>query len=321
MMLDRLSKILALAVYGVLFTCGFVVLWTPFFVKAMLLRVMNILWWDVVKFRRHVVLANLCAVFPREREESMDAYRRRIEAIGKRSIWHACYGFFEVLEGFAWNHNTVRRRVRYHNFERFESLVAQEKGFFVLTAHLGTWDLAGLSLVARGVKLAAITRFLRSRFWDFIWMRSRRRTGIRFLAESYSGRSLVRSFREGYCIAFMMDQHTGKPHGIETTFLGLKAWSPKGLAILSRALRAPIVEGYVLRDERGGYDLHVGDEIPPCAESNGVHKDEDVALHVRLCNEKMEQWIRRYPEQYLWLHRRFKASLDYRAALPWESAL
>lgn len=318
MIIDRLTSYAAALTYAFFVAAGYLILWMPYPIKSFVAAVASVVWWDVLKFRRHIVLLNLSVVFKREREEAMDTYRRRLERIGKRSVWHACYGFFEIIERFAWNRDVVLKKVRQHNFARLEELDRAHNGYFILTAHLGAWELATFSGVALGLRLAVITRFLRSRFWDRIWVRSRRRFGLKLLGESYSGRALVRSIREGYGIGFMMDQHTGRPHGISTNFLGVPAWSPKGLAILSRALKVPIVEVYLLRDGKGFYDLHINDNVPTCTES-GADKDKDVALHVRLCNEKMETWIRQYPEQYLWLHRRFKSSLDYKSALPWES--
>jgi Kdo2-lipid IVA lauroyltransferase/acyltransferase len=313
-----MTKFFAQIAYLKLVILGKILVRVPFTLKSWFLALITFLWWDIIRFRRHIVLLNLSLVFTRKREETMNDYRIRLERIGRRSIWHAGYGFIEILERFGWTQDTVQKRVRFHGFEKIKELSGQGKrGFFLLTAHLGSWELAGLAVIGKGIKLAALTRFLRSKFWDEILVRSRERFGLRVLGESHSGRAVVRSVREGYVIAFMMDQHTGEPHGIESEFLGVKAWSPKGLALLSRALKAPVVEGFLIRDECGGYDLFFGEFLPTCAESE-PDKDESMALHVKLCNEKMEQWIRRYPEQYLWLHRRFKAVIDYRSPLPWD---
>lgn len=315
---DRVVRYAAALTYYAMMSVGYLILWTPYLLKSALASFVTVLWWDLLKFRRRIVLNNLSVVFARNSEETMQHYRVRLERTGRASIFNACLGIFEIIERFAWTEKTVRARVRPHNFQVLSDLSQKGEGYFILTSHLGAWELATFSGVAMGLRLAVITRFLRSRFWDRIWVRSRKRFGLRLLGESYSGRAVVRSVREGYGVGFMMDQHTGRPHGILTQFLGMPAWSPKGLAILSRALKVPIIEVYMLRDGKGGYDLHVAGEVSPCAES-GVDKEEDVALHVKLCNEKMEAWIRRYPEQYLWLHRRFKNTVDYRRPLPWEA--
>ncbi len=318
MIVKPIINFFARLTYVLLVALGHVIMRTPFFMKSTFISVATFLWWDVIKFRRHIVLLNLSVVFARNHSETMQAYRLRLEKIGRKSIWHACFGVIEILERFAWTKETVNERVRFHGFEKLNMFSdGRPSGFFIMTAHLGAWELATYSLVARDVKMAILTRYLRSGFWDYIWVRSRLRFGLRMHGESNSGRAVVRSIRQGYTVAFMMDQHTGSPHGIESNFLGLSAWSPKGLAVLSRALKAPVIEGYLMRDEKGKYDVYIGDLIPGCTESC-PDKDEAVDLHVRLCNERMQVWIRQYPEQYLWLHRRFKSSLDYKKALPWE---
>lgn len=315
---DGVARYASAITYALLVVFGHVFLKTPFWIKSYLCQFVTFLWWDLLKFRKRIVLLNLSSVFLRASEEPMSEYRKRLEKIGRKSIWHTCYGVFEVVERFAWSEKIVTAKIRAHDFSRLESLQRSENGYFILTAHLGAWELATFTGVAKGLKIAIITRFLRSRFWDQIWVRSRKRFGLRLLGESYSGLAVVRSIREGYGVGFIMDQHTGRPHGIPSTFLGMPAWSPKGLAILSRSLKVPIIEVYMIRDEKGGYDMFVGDLVPPCGESR-LDKDKDVALHVELCNAKMERWIRKYPEQYLWLHRRFKNVISYQSKLPWEA--
>jgi len=122
----------------------------------------------------------------------------------------------------------------------------------------------------------------------------------------------------------MLDQHTGEPHGLENKFLGHPAWTAKGLAILSHRLKAPVLPGFLVRDDEGNFELHVEnafysrDVIPAkfCDES-GPLSNEALGFHLRKCNEIMEQWVYQYPEQYLWLHKRFKNFLNYRDPLPW----
>ena len=118
--------------------------------------------------------------------------------------------------------------------------------------------------------------------------------------------------------------HTGEPHGLESEFLGLKAWCPKGLAILATRLDAPVLPACILRQEDGRFVIRVEApiEVPAAlgkgrAESGPLSREE-LESHVKLCNRVMEGWIRSYPEQYLWLHKRFKNLIDYRSRLPWE---
>jgi len=276
--------------------------------------------------KTRVILQNLVHVFPRLSEEAMDDFRRRTERLAFEHYSHLSLSFLEVLERFHWTAETVETRVRIHDFAVVGERTARREGYFILTAHLGNWELLTLVTVIRKIPLAIVTRYLRNPFFDALWVRSRKSYGLDLLEEKGSGLGIIRRIKLGGVVGFIMDQHTGEPHGVRAKFFGLDAWTPKGLAILSDRLRAAIIPGYMIRATDGTFDVHVDAALDVSAlDTNPVYRNESGALteagilyHVQLCNENMERWIRKAPAQYLWIHRRFKEAIDYRAPLVWE---
>lgn len=320
-------KLLEGLLYGVFWFVGWIIDITPFAVKRALARGLARVWFYVVGFRRRILLHNFSLVFPGHDQESMHAFRARCERMAVANLEHVILSFLEMLERFHWTADRLGKKIRIHGFERYKELLAQGRGFFFMTAHLGNWELITAVGKLDGIPLGILTKRLRNSFFDRIWVRSRRRFGLELFEESGSGLALVRAIRSGKVVGFIMDQHTGAPHGIDSEFLGLPAWCPKGLAILSDRLQAPILPAYILREDDGSTSVYIEPALAfPALEASrsslrtesGQLSDAGLRYHIGICNESMKTWIFRNPTQYLWLHRRFKNFHDYASRLPWE---
>ncbi|MEO5666781.1 MAG: lysophospholipid acyltransferase family protein [Bdellovibrionota bacterium] len=324
-----LSRILYLALQALASFIYFV----PFAIKKLVATALAWLWFNVILFRRKIMLLNITLVFPRRNEESNAAFKRRCEALVQKNMRHTLLMFSEIIERFAWTDATVAKRVDWHGYSHMAPLLEKRKGFFFLSSHLGNWELMTRAGCAIGVPLTVVTRFLRNPVFDEIWIRSRRRFGLELLSETGSGLAAIRTIQKGRALGWIADQHTGAPHGMKARFLGLEAWCPKGLALMSDRLKAPIIPVFILRDpETGRFHVHVEaalrfpalDENSPRAAAlrsgSGALNEEGIKYHIEVCNRVQEKWIRNYPEQYLWMHKRFKNLIDYNVeSLPWES--
>jgi len=312
-------KLLVEVVYQALKFFGWIVFHIPARVKsAITLLAANFIYY-FLPFRRQIILHNLALCFPRKREESMASYRDRCENIARRNYQHYLLVILEILERFHWNLRIVEQRVKSVGFEQLFKLRDDQKGYFFLTAHLGNWELLTFYGVVRGIPLTIITRFLRAGFWDEIWVRSRKEFGLQLLNESGSGLAIIRAIRkDSRGVGFIMDQHTGLPHGVLQQFFGVPAWCPKGLAILSIKLDCPIMPAYMVRTSPGHFLVTIDPPLKLQSKDRNTD-DQEVLSHIGICNQNMEQWIQRYPDQYLWIHKRFKETFDYSQPLPWQS--
>lgn len=327
------QRLAAFVVYRVFQGAGYLVWALPFALKKLVATVLAKFWFHVVLFRKKIMLLNVTMVFPRRKEESNSAFKRRSEELVLRNMRHTVLMFFEIIERFAWTERTVARQVDWHGYENLARWVDARQGVFFLTSHLGNYEILTRAGCAVGVPLTIITRYLRNPVFDEVWVKSRRRYGLELLSETGSGLSALRAVQRGRALGFIADQHTGAPHGLEARFLGLKAWCPKALALMADRLKAPIVPAFILRDpETGRFHVYVEEALkfPDLEEGSprasklrtgsGALNEEGIKYHIEVCNKVQEKWIRNYPEQYLWMHKRFKNLIDYRtASLPWGS--
>jgi KDO2-lipid IV(A) lauroyltransferase len=230
---------------------------------------------------------------------------------------HYALSFFEILERFHWTENEVGPRVSVEGGQHVWRALAHGKGFFFLTAHLGNWELITRVGVILRFPLSIVTKSLRNPVADELWKMSRKKYGLDLLKESGSGISIIKGIQRGRAIGFIFDQFTGKPHGVKAKFLGLNTMCPKALSLMAPRLGAPIIPAYLIREKNGHLKLHIEaalnfDDLDP--------KDPDFSRkHIQRCNENLEKWVERYPEQFLWIHKRFKDTINYKThKLPWE---
>lgn len=296
---------------------GLIILKMPLRLKFVWSHLFAILVFRVFRFRRRVVLHNLSWVFPRKTQESMGDFESRILDLGFKNYLHYGWMVLELFERFHWTDDVIQKKVKFTGAEHVWDALKKGRGFFFLTAHLGNWELITRVGVYLGFPLTIVTKSLRNAFWDRVWIRSRKEFGLELLEESGSGLGIVRGIRNKKGVGFILDQHTGRPHGVQARFLGVSgAWTPKGLAVLSSRLECPVIPAYMVRDNDGNFVLTIEKPLQlPIARD-----DIQILEHIEICNRNIEKWIFEFPEQYLWIHKRFKEipGRVYSSKLPWE---
>ena len=331
--MGKMADLFGYTIYYVLIAFGWLLRLVPFTLKKSLTRLIALFWFYVLPFRKKVILHNLALVFPRKSEEPNNEFQKRCEKIAIANIQHYQLILIEVFERLTWSNATARQMASWDHKDRMLELINSKKGFFFLSLHLGNWETLTRIGCAEGLPLTVITRFLRNPMFDKVWVLSRRQFGLELLAESGSGIAAIKSVKRGQALGFMSDQHTGEPHGIESEFLGHPAWCPKALAIMADRLKAPVLPIAIVRDMStgkcrimvqevlsfSGIDPESPDFNPELRAGSGKLNDKGIQYFVKESNLAMESWIREYPEQYLWIHKRFKNFLDYsKEPLPWD---
>lgn len=179
----------------------------------------------------------------------------------------------------------------------------QNKGAFILMAHYGNWEaMAAYNGYMKIMHLYSIARpldnpYLEKAAWDF---RTRSGNGV-FLRDD-SPRKMVRALKNNSCIAVMMDQNTAVG-GVFVDFFGKKAATARSVALLSYKLDAPILPIFVHHNKNGTYIIEIQPELK--LEKTG-NKERDVLNWTQECQKTIESAIRNRPENWMWVHRRWK---------------
>ena len=246
--------------------------------------------------RRRVVERQIAAAFPEKSDDDVRRIARAAyEHLGRASIEAAILpnrGPSAVLDLFEGA----------DNFDVVETAMARNRGLIFVTGHLGNWELAGAYVAARGIPLDAIARRMKNPLFDRYLTETRSRIGMHVVHDADAVRRTPRSLRDGRAVAFLADQGVLGLASTFVPFFGRPAKTPRGPAVFALRLDVPVVFGVAVRQPSGKYRLVFE---PVSVEPTG-NRDHDVDAIVARYTAILEKWVRRYPEQYFWHHRRWR---------------
>lgn len=245
---------------------------------------------------RRVGEQNLRLAFP-ERSEAERTHILRSE------YRHLGYLLAEFCQMSRYTPEAASRFIRYEGLERFLA-AKQQRGALILTGHLGAWELSSFFHSLMGHPMGMVIRRLDNPLVDALVNHIRCLHGNRVIHKDSFARGLLEAMHAREAVGILMDTNMTPPQGVFVPFFGVAACTASGLARIARKTGAAVVPGFLLweRSEQK-YVLHFGEELTL------EHTDDpeaDAIANTALFNRVLESYIRRYPDQWLWLHRRWK---------------
>jgi KDO2-lipid IV(A) lauroyltransferase len=198
----------------------------------------------------------------------------------------------------------TRGWLRTEELEHYLAAEARGKGVLIVTGHLGAWELSSFYHSLMGHPMGMVIRRLDNRRLDEFVNANRCLHGNRVLHKDDFARGLLTSMRQGKTVGILMDTNMTPPQGVFVRFFGRPACTASGLAHVALKTGAAVLPGFVLWEpaERQ-YVLHFGPELVFTRTGDA---QADILAATQQCTEAIEAWIRRYPDQWLWIHRRWK---------------
>ncbi|MBI2956946.1 MAG: lysophospholipid acyltransferase family protein [Acidobacteria bacterium] len=256
----------------------------------------GLLFWLHPRWRR-VGLINLRLAFP----ELSERERRRIL---RRSFRHLGWHLAEFARFPRHTPESIRHVVVYDGFENYQRAAARGRGVLYLTAHVGAWELSSFMHSLQGYPLAYVNRPLDNPLVDALVNRYRCRGGNRALDRRHAARGILQQLRAGGAVGVLMDQNVLEGDAnLFADFFGLPASTTAGLARLALRTDAAVVPVFLLWDGRlQRYRLR----FEPALELVRTGDPERDMLENTACfNRVLEEVIRRHPDHWLWIHRRW----------------
>ena len=194
--------------------------------------------------------------------------------------------------------------IRYEGLENYLGARNKGKGVLVLTGHLGAWELSSFYHSLMGMPMGMVIRRLDNPLVDAFVNRIRCLHGNRVIHKDDFARGLIASMRAGETVGILMDTNMTPPQGVFVPYFGVLACTASGMARIAARTGAAVVPGFLLWDDgEGKYILRFGEELEVV--DSGDH-EADAVTNTATFTAAVEGYIRRYPEQWLWLHRRWK---------------
>jgi KDO2-lipid IV(A) lauroyltransferase len=252
---------------------------------------------------REIALNNLTLAYGDEKSP------REIRTLAKKVFENLGKIVFEVGWFSTLNRTDFDKYFRMHGLSHYTNAVGRNKGVLLLTAHLGNWELLTIFSGMTGYPVDIIYRPLDFRPLDKFFVNQRTRFGGNLIPKNRSMRKILETLRKGQPLAFLMDQNVDWYDGVFVNFFGRRACTNKGLALLAIKTEAPVVPLFLVR-ENSGFRLEIGPEVPLIKTGD---KRKDIEANTQQYNDVIEAFVRRYPDQWFWVHRRWKT----RPSKPW----
>ncbi|MCK0767615.1 MULTISPECIES: LpxL/LpxP family Kdo(2)-lipid IV(A) lauroyl/palmitoleoyl acyltransferase [Chromohalobacter] len=265
--------------------------WLPWRLKMAVGRLIGLCAWRFARSRRRITETNLALCFPElSEEERSRLVRETFIANGK--------GILETATGWCRDPEHLRHRVTFKGEEHMTQALAQGKGALIIGVHFSTLDLGG-ALHSLFFPADVVYRAHDNPLFERFMTRARRRIFGRAI-DRHDLRGVVRRIKEGHAVWYSPDQDFGRDASVFAPFFGVEAATLKLTAKIARMTGAPVMP--LIFHRNPGDETYTLEYLPAL---ENFPSGDDIADATRI-NGLIEDAIRRHPEQYLWLHRRFK---------------
>ncbi len=253
--------------------------------------------WLLLGGLKRTGLQNLKLAFP----ESTAEERRRILRQMFRNLGWQLGEFCKMPD---YSSAKASKFIRYEGLNNYLEARAKGKGVLVLTGHLGAWELSSFYHSLRGYPMSLVIRRLDNPLVDQLVNGIRCMHGNRVVHKDDFARGLLTAMHNGDTVGILMDTNMTPPQGVFVPFFGVDACTASGLARVALKTHAAVLPGFLLWEHsEKRYVLHFGEELQ-LIDTGDVKAD--ILANTALFTATIEAYIRRYPEQWLWVHRRWK---------------
>lgn len=250
----------------------------------------RLLRWLVPRLRR-TALRNLALALPELAPADHERIVKGVFASLARLL--VCFARLPRL-----NRENISEWIRYDGLEHFQQAIARGRGVLFAAAHLGNWELSAFAHALMTAPMDVVVRPLDNPLLDRLVERRRALSGNRIIEKKHAARAILKALRANRAVGILIDQNASLEEGVFVDFFGIKACAGAAFARLAARSGAAVIPGFALWSEQEGrYVLRF---YPP------VEMTGDVVADTQRLHSLLETVIRQYPDQWLWIHRRWK---------------
>jgi KDO2-lipid IV(A) lauroyltransferase len=247
--------------------------------------------------RRHrrIAMANVAAAFPRKTEADRRALVREV-------FGHFGRLLFELLKFSGLSREGVLRLVEFEGGERIREAHAQGRGALLFTGHFGFWEINAIAHAAAFFPIGVLARPLDNVRLHNLLEQMRGCTGNYVIYRRGALRRVLKALNANHGVAMLIDQHIQAPDAVTVNFFDRPAATTLALAVLALRTGAPVIPVFALPLADGRYRLVYEHPVDPPADDS----PEAIRHFTQRCTDVLEMQVRRHPELWLWMHRRWR---------------
>ena len=268
-------------------------------------RFLGDLWFKCDTKHRKVALSNLLLVRSElEKHRNENFSYQDIYEIARLNFRHIARVFLEIPRFRHINAENVNHFVTCSGAEEVKKALDEGRGVILLTGHFGNWEItAHVAPFFLGTPINILARPLDFPPLEKLITEVRCSTGNRVFARKSSARKVLRSLKNNEIIGILQDQRSSKHDGVTVPFLGRPAITHKGMAILAARTGAAVIPVFSHRKKDGRYHIEIHPRLY-LIDTGDVKKD--IILNSALFNRVLEKQVKKHPEQWFWVHRRWR---------------
>lgn len=258
------------------------------------------------RIRRNIVIDNISKAYP-------ELDKKQVLKIGRRSMMTLGIGIVDVFCLPFANEKWLKKNVVVEGEKNIQEALKKGKGFFALGAHMGSGDMGltalnylfnnSQSVNEKRLKVNLITKRFKNQWLNDYWFKVRQKHGTNLIEDRKSSFDILRALKRNEMVIFVLDQFMGPPLGVKTQFFGRETGTAMGLALLVEKTQVPVLPCYsYLRGD--GKIVSVFEKEIPLQDFGSRNKT--IEEMTQIYTQKIEEIVRKYPEQWMWVHRRWK---------------
>jgi len=251
-------------------------------------------------------------LLPRERKKSLTglqlAFPEKTEneryQIARKSFENLGKCFFEFIYYSQRPRQSLDDIVEVEGLEHFDEALAQGKGVISITAHVGNWELMGMYLIRKGYPITVLAREVNNEGINRLMMEIHQKNGMTTILRKKDWGTLKRIIQvlyDNHMLGMLIDQDARVP-AVFVDFFGKPARTPSGPVSMALSTGAKIVTGFIVRKADDRHRII----IKPVPVKKVGTRNENVLHNTWVLTDMVEQLIRQYPDQWVWMHRRWR---------------
>jgi Kdo2-lipid IVA lauroyltransferase/acyltransferase len=251
---------------------------------------------------RNVAFQNLRTAFGQEKSEE----ERR--SIAKSNFQHMGMMVIEFFRILRMDTEAFKRKVSVVGLEEALRLLEKKKGGLLLIGHFGNWELMGMmSKVIQTPILAIAKPIKQNEKLDRFILGIRDKAGLKIISPENAMEKVIHALSKNRVVAVLIDQRAKRTRGVWVDFFGKKAPTMAGLAVMAIRSGAPVVPAFMIRN---GFQKHRLVVKKPVELVLTGDMEKDVEINMQRFTRVLESMIREYPDQWIWIHRRWERKKD-----------
>ena len=249
---------------------------------------------------RKIALKNLSNAFP-------EYGTGRIYDIARACFVNQGRNLFELFTFYSLDAEKISSLISFPDRANLDEALKRGRGVLYVTAHFGNWELMGAGLSIMGYPINVIARKIYLEHLNDLLVKLRNKVGMKVILRSdeSSARDILKALKNNEVIGVLIDQDTSVK-GVFVDFFGKSAYTTSGLAAIALRSSATVVGGFLIR-QKGRHLLRVSHPVELKITGD---KNTDILVNTQMFTKMVEDIIREYPEQWVWMHRRWKTKKD-----------